>query len=276
MSADTRRVEIIAVPDARVPEDWHAEAREDQLLAVGSDSDVVVEMAGRVCYDSFGTGRSSADFHDHLAESGHVNPTYHAVFVFRGVGYSRSMTKELFRHHVGTAPSERSGRFVDEALTRWTDHPVLEAFMADDENWIERYAPFEGSDGEEIAVAIAEAVGAGRRAYRVIVRHLQPWLEKKGYSKHDARKQARAAARQYLGNGLETEFVFSANIEAIRNIIRQRGGPAADAEIRDFAVRLASVMVAEAPTYFRDVRFENDPVVGKQVFLGPEEVSDAR
>ena len=48
----------------------------------GSNLDNLVELAGRVCYDSLGKGRSSEEYHRHIAEVGHGSVWEHAVVTF--------------------------------------------------------------------------------------------------------------------------------------------------------------------------------------------------
>jgi len=48
--------------------------------AQGTYLEVLAEIAGRVCYDSFGKGRSSKDFHKHIREVGHLSVYEHCVF----------------------------------------------------------------------------------------------------------------------------------------------------------------------------------------------------
>ena len=38
---------------------------------IGTNGERLIECAGRVCYDSYGRGRSSDDYHTHIAEVGH-------------------------------------------------------------------------------------------------------------------------------------------------------------------------------------------------------------
>jgi thymidylate synthase ThyX len=73
---------------------------------------------------------------------------------------------------------------------------------------------------------------------------LQDYLTTKGADKHTARKQARGAARGYLGNALSTEIIFSASVAQWRRILAQRCHPAADAEIRVLAARILPVLQA--------------------------------
>lgn len=55
--------------------------RADQLA--GSPWDQLVELAGRVCYDSLGKGRDSVAYHQHIREAGHLSVLEHATFTVR-------------------------------------------------------------------------------------------------------------------------------------------------------------------------------------------------
>lgn len=46
----------------------------------GSPWDQLVELAGRVCYDSLGKGRDSVAYHQHIREAGHLSVLEHATF----------------------------------------------------------------------------------------------------------------------------------------------------------------------------------------------------
>lgn len=59
----------------QVPADI-GEPRSDQLQ--GTPLDRLVELAGRVCYDSLGRGRSSEEYHKHIQEVGHGSVLEHA------------------------------------------------------------------------------------------------------------------------------------------------------------------------------------------------------
>lgn len=54
----------------------------------GSPVDNLVELAGRVCYDSLGKGRSSGDYHQHIRDVGHLSVLEHAVFTVEVSAYS--------------------------------------------------------------------------------------------------------------------------------------------------------------------------------------------
>lgn len=218
--------------------------REDQLL--GSDASKIIETAGRTCYDSFGKGRNSSDYSKHILESGHGSVLEHAQFVFLITGVSRGLTHELVRHRVGVAISQRSTRYVDEDASPWIVHPLLKLY-------------FEESKDHELATEADKAVNQARKVYSMTVERLQAFMVGRGADKLTARKQARGAARGFLGNALETELVWSANVRALRTVLTQRASPGADAEIRAMAIELHRVMAAELPVYFLDFIVEASP-----------------
>jgi|HubBroStandDraft_2_1064218.scaffolds.fasta_scaffold13246_5 thymidylate synthase ThyX len=128
---------------------------------------------------------------------------------------SRGFSHELVRHGDWTAISQRSTRYVDESESPWVRHPLADTY-------------FQATD---------EAIGDGgmlaqQGIYQAMVPRLETWLIARGVDKTTARKQARGAARGYLGNALYTEVVFSANLAQWRRMLRQRLNAAADAEIR--------------------------------------------
>lgn len=58
--------------------------RKDQLQ--GTPAEQLVELCGRICYDSLGKGRSSKEFHEHIRESGHLSVLEHFNFTVRFEG----------------------------------------------------------------------------------------------------------------------------------------------------------------------------------------------
>lgn len=68
-------------------------------------SELLVELAGRVCYLSFGEKqfrKTNADYVGNLINQGHGSVLEHAVWDFLITGVSRSLTHELVRHRAGT------------------------------------------------------------------------------------------------------------------------------------------------------------------------------
>lgn len=215
----------------------------------GSDMARLIECAGRTCYDSYGEGRPSDAYHQHIKEVGHGSVCEHAVINFYLDGISRGCTHELVRHRAGCAISQRSTRYVDESGSPWILHPLLEQYL--DTEQVHR-AP----NGEATELSMRQHAALVRHsasnAYDHIVECLQAFMISKGADKLTARKQARGAARGLLGNALATSMVWSANIRALRTVIEQRANPAADAEIRLLANRLYEEARKVCPEYFSD------------------------
>jgi thymidylate synthase (FAD) len=68
-------------------------------------SELIVELAGRVCYLSFGGKqfrKTNADYVGNLINQGHGSVLEHAVWDLLITGVSRSLTHELVRHRAGT------------------------------------------------------------------------------------------------------------------------------------------------------------------------------
>ncbi len=138
------------------------------------------------------------------------------------LGGSRGFSHELVRHGDFTAISQRSTRYVDEDGSPWVDHPLVLEYLKEKKD-------------EEAAFVVRDihaVKGTARKTYDRVATVLQAWLKAKGVDKFNARKQARGAARGYLGNALYTELIFSASVAQWKRMLRMRCCDAADAEIR--------------------------------------------
>ena len=215
----------------------------------GTDAERLVECAGRACYDSYGAGRPSGEYHRHIMDVNHGSVMEHASLTFFLGNISRGCTHELVRHRVGVAISQRSTRYVDENESPWAWHPLIDAFRSE---WCDKKLP-PGLDSEEPKELLGNIVNGvqleAQHAYRTVVEKLQAWLIAKGADKFTARKQARGAARGLLGNALCTEMVWTVNLRALRGIIDQRVKAAADAEIRILFGRIYEEALPYWPTY---------------------------
>ncbi len=144
---------------------------------------------------------------------------------------SRGFSHEQVRHGDWTAISQRSTRFVDENESPWVQHPLITQYLESSD--VVEKAP----NGEKTELSLRDHLKhvetTAKHAYKTAVGKLLPWLMGKGVDKTNARKQARGAARGYLGNGLYTEVVFSASVAQWRRMIQQRLNQFADAEIRE-------------------------------------------
>jgi len=192
----------------------------------------LAEMAGRVCYMSYGKGRkTNREFLEHIVEVGHGSVLEHGVWSFLITGVSRSFTHELIRHR-HFSYSQLSQRYVDESDSEFIEPDVIAA-------------------DPELHRVWCEAVNATRAAYDRLVAGLQDRfgaIEDKTLR----RKLARQAARSVLPNPTETKIFVTGNARALRHFIELRGSEHADVEIRKVAVMVLEIMRAEAPSLFSD------------------------
>lgn len=155
----------------------------------------------------------------------------HEKWICLYMSASRGVSHEQVRHGDFTSISQRSTRFCDESQSSYVQHPLLTQFIVDG-------CP--GSDPGFITKKEHNAKFAAVDAYTMLVTVLERWLTGRGVSALTARKQARGAARGYLGNALATEMIFGASVQQWRWMLEQRGSAAADAEIRQLYAGSAS------------------------------------
>ncbi|MGI8968435.1 MAG: FAD-dependent thymidylate synthase [Chloroflexota bacterium] len=201
-------------------------------------TELISELAGRVCYLSFGDRqgrRSNRDYLTNIIEMEHGSVLEHAVWNFIVTGVSRSFSHELIRHRAGWAYSQLSQRYVDESDTDFVEPDII------------------ANDAELHAVWL-EAVEQAHAAYGRLAELLTTKIEAEqaDVKKRNKRIQARQAARSVLPNATETKIFMTANARALRHFIEYRGAPDAEPEIRKVALAVLRVMQVEAPNLFGD------------------------
>lgn len=132
---------------------------------------------------------------------------------------SRGFSHEQVRHGDFTAISQRSTRYVDESESDWIWHPLINEY-------------FKSLNSPSLKYYLNMTKENCGNTYKMIIEQLEPWLIQNGIDKFSARKQARGAARGFLGNALETEMMFSASVAQWKHMISMRATKHADAEIR--------------------------------------------
>ena len=208
-----------------------------------SDNELLVELAGRKCYDSFGAkaGRKSNAEYIANTQSGdipHASILYHAKMSFFFAGISRRVSHELIRNYVGAdrdeegAPSQESTRFTHHygffiCPPRYLGDTRRENFFAKSmqmayNNYLEAVAndvaQFERDTGKP-PTSIDR-----RRIYE--------------------------AASSFLPHQAETSFIWTTNPAAISKLVRERANEAADLEMCRFAKTLRRVAYGAAPNLF--------------------------
>lgn len=216
----------------------------DHQLSWETDTEVgaeaLCEMAGRVCYMSFGKGRkTNREYLQNIISVQHGSVLEHAAWSFLITGVSRSFTHELVRHRAGFGYSQLSQRYVDE---RECDF-VEPACIAED---------------AELHTAWEESVRQSHQAYCKLVEG----LARKYKDEPDPtmrRKLARQAARSVLPNATETKIFVTGNARAWRHFIELRASEHAEVEIRGVAVQVLKLLQQEAPSVFGDYTLERLP-----------------
>lgn len=240
--AETRELKIVREPKVYlvgrqvVSDEEIARFLADEELAWQTDTEVgaekLAEIAGRVCYMSYGKGRkTNAEFVGHIIDVGHGSVLEHGVWSFLFTGVSRSFTHELIRHR-HFSYSQLSQRYVDESDSDYVEPDVIAEDPALHATW-------------------CEAVNAARAGYDRLVAGLEAKFTDVA-DKTLRRKMARQAARSVLPNATETKIFVTANARALRHFIELRGSEHAEVEIRKVAVEVLRIMQKEAPNMFAD------------------------
>lgn len=139
------------------------------------------------------------------------------AFVSMYLSGSRGWSHEQVRHRY--AMSQRSTRYVDESESEWIEHPLI--------------TEYKKRRQLSLCYDIKSVKEVACKQYQYSSQELESFLINQGIDKTSARKQARGAARGYLGNSLATEMIFTAPVSGWLDMMRQRCSRFADAEIRE-------------------------------------------
>ena len=223
-------VQLIAATSFRAPQgvDWDVDEG-------ASDSEALVEFAGRACYESFDkpnprTASNQAYLH-HILEVGHDALLEHATATLYIRGLSRSATHELVRHRHFSF-SQLSQRFVHPEETE----VVLPKLIAED---------------EQLTRLTLQAADDARFVYEELLDALESKLDQEPNALL-RKKQARQAARAVLPNLTESRIVVTGNYRAWRHFIGARATEQADTELRQLAVTCLKLLREQSPVLFDD------------------------
>jgi thymidylate synthase (FAD) len=202
-----------------------------------SDGELLTEVAGRICYKSFGLGlnpnvtkirQNSRDYIENTLSKGDGSIFEHATCTFAFLNVSRVFTHELVRHRPGVAISQESLRYVRPTKLRFWLPPELSArkdqFKSMVENIEEGYRDLEKSyDWDTMDFGV--------------------------------KKRVTSALRRLLPDGLATSIIWTANHRTIRHVITMRTSEAAEAEIRFVFDNVARVMKHKFPLIYQDFEY---------------------
>ncbi len=201
-----------------------------KLLFITPDAEKLIETAGRTSYLSFNKQEEGTEkaFIRMLIENGHLSVLEHAYATFRISGVSRAFTHQLVRHRLCSF-TQQSQRYVDESNF----------------NFIEPDSIRNNSDVHSIFTKFMEEA---KKVYSQ--------LQKLGIKNEDA--------RFILPNAVESQIVVTANFREWRHIIKFRGNPEAQWEIRRVAIEILKILKKYTPTVFEDFKInEKNEVIVK-------------
>jgi thymidylate synthase (FAD) len=211
----------------------------ESMISLGDDdSEWLVEMAGRMCYQSWAKqgeaskGRTHEEHVKHLIEVGHGAAIEHANFNFIIWNVSRSLTHELVRHRIASY-SQLSQRYVNSSNVVFVVPPAIQELAKIDP---EAYQTWMDHCEQSLQL------------YEELTTKLSDLYEDIE-SKLERRKKARQAARSILPNATETKIFLTMNSRALRHLIELRASSAADVEIRKLAVKVCRILQDKAPLF---------------------------
>jgi len=206
--------------------------RFDQMPANG---ETVMELAGRMCYQSFELGlnpnvtrirQDSRQYFENLLRKGDGSVTEHATVSFAILNISRVATHELVRHRVGVGISQESLRYVRIRELKF---------------WL----PDELTDHQKLIMQ--SAVEDSEKKYRELDQTI-PW----DTLPMDQKKRLTSAMRRILPDGLATNLVWTANHRTLRWVIEMRTDSAAEVEIRMVFDQIAQICKRDYPYLYQD------------------------
>ncbi len=203
----------------------------------------IVEVAGRLCYMSFGTKqfrKCNGDYIQNLIKQGHESVLEHVNWSFILTGVSRAFTHQLVRHRVGFSFSQLSQQYHDENNASFVLPNIIARFPHLTELW-------------------SNSVNEAKNAYQKLLTLLESeaFLKLSPLEKKEFKRAVRTAARSVLPNATETKIFITANARAIRHFLAIRGGIPGDEEMRIVSALILSTLSREAPVLFSDFTVEN-------------------
>lgn len=203
-----------------------------------SDGEILVEVAGRTCYKSFGTElnknltrvrEGNMSYVGNILKTKHGSVLEHASTTVGFVNVSRIFTHELVRHRAGCAFSQESMRFV-----RLEDVGMfIPSCIADNEIAVRSF---------ENAVRNAEY--AYSKLTDLLITDDMPFSKK---------KEITSAIRRIAPSGHSTNIVVTANHRAWRHLFELRTAQGVEEEIGIVMSDLGLQFARRYPAFYQDM-----------------------
>ena len=208
-----------------------------------TDNELLVEIAGRKCYNSFGSKAGKKSNREYIAntqqgEIPHASIMYHAKMTFFIAGISRRVSHELIRHYVGADRDEEGS--PSQESTRYVEHPgyyVVHPGILDNP-----------SEVEQFKLAMKHNYGEYRD---YIARRIDTYTRNYGNPPTGMdRKRIFESSSSYLSHSCETSFIWTTNPVAVAKLFHERDNEAADLEFLRLAKVWKDVCVKRWPNLF--------------------------
>lgn len=227
-SLNKRRLMQLLLPGLREDEDNPDNPVADCQV---EDAEHIPEIAGRLCYRSFGDKagrRSNYEYMSHIfgSEPRHMSVAYHPKMTFFFAGVSRKFSHQFIRNYVGSdrseegSPSQESTRFCLHSGRYVVPPAYLNGLMGSKED----LAGFRDLCQQNYWDYIDEYT-------RACARHVQA---NQSMPRGMEKKRILEACAGTLSSHAETAYVWTTNPAAIRKFLLERAHEAADAEMRRF------------------------------------------
>jgi thymidylate synthase (FAD) len=212
-----------------------------------ADNELLVELAGRNCYHSFGLKAGKKSNREYIAntqagEIPHASILYHAKMSFFFAGISRRVSHEIIRNYVGADRDEEGS--PSQESTRFTHHygfficpPRYLSTAAEDTEMEIHFRDSMQMAYDNYLHAVDKDVEEFRRQFNRVPTGIE-------------KKRIYEAASSFLPHQAETSFIWTTNPMAIAKFVRERANEAADLEIQRFAKTWARVCMEAAPNLF--------------------------
>lgn len=205
-----------------------------------SDGERLCEIAGRLCYKSFGTELNPnltmvrdnpLAYFKNLIEKGDGSVLEHSSVTFAFLNVSRVFTHELVRHRVGAAYSQESLRFVRLDHFRISElDPILQ----------------ERPDLNETILAAFDAI---EEEYLHAYKQMGWEAMEKDFN---LKKRMTSLIRRLIPHGLATDIVATFNHRTLRWLLEARTNPGAEIEIRTVFGKVGEILLQSYPLFYQD------------------------
>lgn len=241
-----------------------------------SQGEGLVELAGRLCYKSFGTElnanltkvrEGNKEYLANVLKVKHGSVLEHSSVTFALLNVSRVLTHEEVRHRAGTAFSQESMRFV-----RIDDMPISPPELVPA---LTKLAPFVSpgaSEDDHLSWANSIADLFWSRFCRIVflaeeaIKDVTKFLDIEGVP-FTIKKEITTELRRIAPHGIATNIMVTANHRAWRHMLEMRTAPGADREIRQVFDEIGRQLKNGFPNMYQDMEpsdigwtFENSKV----------------